>query len=70
MLFIKLLQNFGTEKFARGWLRDSQSKASAFSHLFRISFPDTSKTPAVFAKQSKAAKITAKRLVELAVYAP
>ncbi|MGD1898104.1 MAG: DUF5724 domain-containing protein [Phormidesmis sp.] len=67
---IKLLQNFGTEKFARGWLRDSQSKASAFSHLFRISFPDTSETPAEFARQTKAAKITAKRLVELAVYAP
>jgi len=67
---IKLLQNFGTEKFARGWLRDSQSKASVFSHLFRISFPATEDTPESFAKQVKAAKISVQRLVELAVYAP
>ena len=67
---IKLLQNFGTEKFARGWLRDSKNKASAFSHLFRISFPAENDTPEDFAKQAKAAKITEQRLVELAVYAP
>ena len=67
---IKLLQNFGTEKFARGWLRDSQSKASSFSHLFRASFPAADDTPTAFAQQAKAAKIPEKRLVEIAVYAP
>ncbi|MEL6814887.1 MAG: DUF5724 domain-containing protein, partial [Cyanobacteria bacterium J06598_3] len=67
---IRLLQNFGSEKFARGWLRDSQSKASVFSHLFRISFPAQSDTPADFAKQVKAAEIAEQRLIELAVYAP
>ncbi|MEO0708337.1 MAG: DUF5724 domain-containing protein, partial [Cyanobacteria bacterium J06649_5] len=67
---IRLLQNFGTEKFARGWLRDSQSKAAVFSHLFRISFPAEADTPADFAKQVKAADIPEQRLIELAVYAP
>ena len=67
---LKLLQNFGTERFARGWLRDSQSKASVFSHLFRVSFPEPDDTPESFARQVKATEISQQRLVELAVYAP
>ncbi|MEM9803882.1 MAG: DUF5724 domain-containing protein, partial [Cyanobacteria bacterium P01_D01_bin.56] len=67
---LKLLQNFGKEKFARGWLWDSQSKSSVFSHLFRISFPAEADTPKDFAKAVKAAEIPEQRLIELAVYAP
>lgn len=67
---IRMLQNFGSEKFARGWLRDSQSKTSVFSHLFRASFPAESDTPAAFTQQVKAADISEQRLVDLAMYAP
>ncbi len=67
---VKLLQNFGKEKFARGWLWDSQSKSSVFSHLFRVSFPAETDTPETFAEAVKAAEISEQRLVELAVYAP
>lgn len=67
---IKLLQNLGSEKFARGWLRDSQSKASVFSHLFRVSFPAVDDTPEAFAAQAKAAKLPSQQMIELAVYAP
>ena len=69
-LVIKLLQNFGKEKFARGWLWDSQSKSSVFSHLFRVSFPAEADTPKAFTEAVKAAEIPEQRLVELAVYAP
>ncbi|ESA34519.1 heat repeat-containing protein [Leptolyngbya sp. Heron Island J] len=67
---VKLLQNFGKEKFARGWLWDSQSKSSVFSHLFRVSFPAEADTPKAFTKAVKVAEIPEQRLVELAVYAP
>ena len=67
---VKLLQNFGKEKFARGWLWDSQSKSSVFSHLCRVSFPAEADTPKAFTEAVKAAGIPEQRLVELAVYAP
>lgn len=67
---IKLLQNFGTAKFARGWLRNAKSRAAVFSHLFRASFPAESDTPKDFSQQIKATDIPEQRLIELAVYAP
>jgi hypothetical protein len=67
---IKLLQNLGNTKLVRGWASDSQSKASVFSHLMRVSFPTEADTPQAFAEQVKAAQISQQLLVELAMYAP
>ena len=67
---MRLLQNFDTEKFVRGWSYNNESKAAVFSHLCRVSFPGPGETPADFAAQAKAADIPEQRLVEVAVYAP
>jgi hypothetical protein len=67
---IKLLQNLGHHKLARGWVSDSQSKASVFSHLLRVSFPAEADTPQAFAQQAKATQLSEQVLVELAMYAP
>jgi hypothetical protein len=67
---IQLLQAFSREKFIRGWVHDSQSKAAVFSHLLRVTLPEEGDTPAAFAAQIKAAPIPDQRLIELALYAP
>ena len=67
---VKLLLNFGNEKFTRGWISDSLSKSSVFSHLFRVSFPQASETPKDFTQAVNSAKIPAQRLIELGMYAP
>lgn len=67
---IQLLQAFSREKFIRGWVHDSQSKAAVFSHLLRVTLPEDGDTPAAFAAQVKAAAIPDQRLIELALYTP
>lgn len=67
---VKLLQNLGKELFTRGWNYDRASKASVLSHLIRISFPAPTDTPEDFARQVRAAGISDRRAIELAVYAP
>lgn len=69
-IIIKLLQNFGNDKFTRGWVSDSRSKSAVLSHLCRVSFPRETETPQAFATAVKAAEIPSQRLVELAMFAP
>lgn len=72
---VPLLQALGADGFTRGhsygWYNaENASKAGVFSHLARVTFPAPADTKDGFAERVKAAKIGAKRLVELAVYAP
>ncbi|QUY44266.1 DUF5724 domain-containing protein [Acaryochloris marina] len=67
---VSLLQKFDHEKFVRGWVSDSKSRAAVFSHLCRNSFPGEDETPQDFAKAIKATSIPSQQLVELAMYAP
>ncbi len=67
---VELLSALGRERLIRGWARDSRSKASVYSHLIRSTFPGEKETPEVFAAKVAEAKITEKRLIELALYAP
>ena len=71
---IRLLRALGKDGFSRGHYyggsADGHAKSAVFSHLARISFPAASDTAEEFARQTKEAKIDAKKLIELAVFAP
>jgi HEAT repeat protein len=69
-VLMPVLRALGKEPFVRGWQYDGLSRSVVLSHLIRVTFPTASDTPAEFAKAAAAAKIGAKRLVELAVFAP
>ncbi|MGV3721771.1 MAG: DUF5724 domain-containing protein, partial [Actinomycetota bacterium] len=67
---IKLLQAFGKSNFTRGYSGNDADKSAVFSHLIRATFPEPEATPELFAARAAAAKISEKRLVEVAFYAP
>ncbi len=69
---LRLLRALGKDGFSRGhaYGASGTTKGAVFSHLARISFPAASDTAEEFARRTKEAKIDAKRLIELAVYAP
>ena len=70
----QLLQRIGNEPFNRGanysWLVTSQNRITVLSHLLRSAFPAAEDTPESFAAVMRDARIPAKRLIDLAVYAP
>jgi len=67
---IRLVRAFGSNTFARGYSRSDSDKAAVFSHLIRATFPEDELTPARFAEQVAEARLSEKRLVEVAFYAP
>jgi hypothetical protein len=68
---IPLLEGLGRDTFLRGWSwQDSQSRKASFSHLIRATAPGPEDTHAAFAERATATKLPAKRLIELAAYAP
>jgi hypothetical protein len=67
---LPLLSTFGTEPFGRGWQFDNQSKQRTFSHLIRVTYPAEDETPQRFVEQLASYKISQRRLVETALYAP
>lgn len=69
---IRLLRALGKDGFSRGhtYGESGTTKSAVFSHLAQISFPAASDTAEEFAQQAKDAKIDAKKLIELAVFAP
>lgn len=68
--FVRLLRALGNETFTRGYSYGGENKRGVFSHLIQVSYPLDTDTLESFAAQVKAAKITQKRLIEAAVYAP
>ncbi len=70
-VLLKLLSQMGTQNYVRGYSYDSQSKMTVFSHLIRCTFPNVEEdTFEKFRDMVGEAKISEKRLVETAVYAP
>lgn len=67
---VKVLAGMGKENFVRGWNSDAVSKAAVFSHIVRSTFPGEGDTYSSFADQMRAARVSQKRLLELAMYAP
>ncbi|MBI2910291.1 MAG: DUF4132 domain-containing protein [Chloroflexi bacterium] len=67
---VQLLRAFGRESFVRGRTYGCDSKAAVFSHLVRITFPDETETPELFAAEVAEAGIPQQRLIQLALYAP
>lgn len=67
---VQVLASMGRDSFLRGWNYDTVSKASVFSHLVRSTFPAEGDIGERFAAEMRAARITDKRLLELAMYAP
>ena len=68
---LALVSGLGKDSLARGYSYYGQSnRANVFSHLIRATFPGETDTPDAFVQAFKAAKISEKRLLEIAVYAP
>jgi HEAT repeat protein len=69
-VLMPVLRALGKEPFVRGWQYDGLSRSVVLSHLIRVAFPTADDTPTEFARAAAEAKVPAKRLVELAVFAP
>jgi hypothetical protein len=67
---LRLLSALGTGNLIRGWIYSDQSKAAVFSKLIRATFPTAQDTPEAFAEHARKTRISEKRLVEAATYAP
>ncbi len=65
----EVLERLGKENLDRGYSYDRYSKKANFSTILSISEPSETDTYEVFAEGVKSAKITKKRLMELACYA-
>ncbi|MBN2499321.1 MAG: DUF4132 domain-containing protein [Anaerolineales bacterium] len=70
-VLIELLARMEGLSFTRGYLFDSVSKSAVFSHLVRCTFPDAENdTHEKFKQAVEEKKISEKRLLETAMYAP
>jgi hypothetical protein len=71
---VQILQAFGKDNFHRGyiysWRQEGLSKKQSLSKLLGVSFPLKDETVEDFSKKIKTAKISEKRLIELAMYSP
>jgi hypothetical protein len=69
-LVAELLRKLGDVPLARGWRRQTDSRDDVFSHLVRVSFPADGQAGADLKAAADEAGVTARRLVDLALYAP
>ena len=67
---LTLLKGLGRATLVRGYSYDSVGKASVYSHLLRVSFPEDDDSPEGFAALAGELKLSDKGLLELAMYAP
>lgn len=67
---VRILKALGRTGFIRGWIYNDQGRTAVFSKLLRSAFPEEGDTPERFREQAEAAKLPAKRLVEVAMYTP
>ena len=65
-----LLIRLGKDNFSRGYYYYNESRKNSFSGLIKKSVPATSETVQDFITLAKTSKITKKRWLELALYAP
>ncbi len=66
-----LVRDLGRQDLQRGWsFSNGLSKQAVLSHLIRVTLPAESDTLEAFAKQVSTARISEKRLLDLAVFAP
>ena len=65
----ELLSRLGRANLVRGWT-GGEGREAVYSRLLRVSQPATDDTPETLRAAAQAAKLTDKRLLELAVYAP
>ena len=69
-VLVRALVALRRETFVRGWAADGEGRATVFSHLVQVSAPGAGDTPERFAEAVRASRVPAKRLRELACYAP
>ena len=67
---LTLLAALGKNPLRRGYMGHNESRDVTFSHLIRVSFPAAGDTPASFASQVTALKLSETRLLDLAMFAP
>ncbi|MGY2895552.1 DUF5724 domain-containing protein [Deinococcus sp. UYEF24] len=67
---LTLLAALGKNPLRRGYMGHNEGRDVTFSHLIRVSFPHLGDTPASFASQVAALKLSETRLLDLAMFAP
>ncbi|WP_407541690.1 DUF5724 domain-containing protein (plasmid) [Deinococcus radiomollis] len=67
---LTLLAALGKNPLRRGYMGNNEGRDVTFSHLIRVSFPGAEDTPASFASQVAALKLSETRLLDLAMFAP
>ncbi|MEH7440090.1 DUF4132 domain-containing protein [Neobacillus drentensis] len=71
--FVKILLGTDKESFVRGYIYSYDGKASkkeTFSHLLKVCYPKQGENEAMLAELLKGKKVSDKRLLEAAMYAP
>lgn len=68
--YVKIAAAFGKDSLSRGYAYHSQSRSTVLSHVLRVTFPLEDETVEQFVAAVKRERISQKRLVETAVYAP
>ncbi|WP_226001444.1 DUF4132 domain-containing protein [Paenibacillus sp. BJ-4] len=71
--FIRILEGLDKETFVRGYVYgygDRITKKESFSHLLKVCYPSEGEDAMLLKEKLKNAKITDKRLLEAAMYAP
>jgi len=69
-VLIRVLQGLGNEKIGRGSAHDEASRARVFTHLIEATAPLPTDSPEEFAARTRAAGVTSKRLLQVAMLAP
>jgi HEAT repeat protein len=67
---LDLAQALGRGNLVRGWSYDGWSKETVLSHLIRVTVPLEEDTVEEFARRVAEVKISDRRLIDMAVYAP
>ncbi|MGJ5819921.1 DUF5724 domain-containing protein [Paludibaculum fermentans] len=69
-LVAELLELLGKDPLSRGYSVDNESKSVVLSHLLRVSLPAEGDTADSFEKCTARRRVSRRRLVDFAVYAP
>lgn len=69
-VLVGALEALGKDHLVRGWANDGEGRAAVFSHMAAASVPGDADTPQRFSEAMKRARVTDRRLREVACYAP
>lgn len=69
-VLVAALAALGKDRLVRGWASDGEGRAAVFSHMLAATMPGEDDTPERFGEAMRRARVSDRRLRELACYAP